>query len=275
MNQPGNDERGQHGVQALETGLTVLEAFTLASGPLRLSDIANLADMHPAKAHRYLVSFIRKNYVVQDANGRYQLGPNSIRVGLSCLAQMDRSRLITESLDNLSVDVNETVAAAVWSTTGPMILSWRPARRPIAVNLQTGAVLPLLSSAVGQVFMAYGVPKLVEPLVQKEAICLGEGKELPTAGERMSNAKQQMRALGVGMATGSHIAGINAISAPVFNHEGQLVAALAIIGLEQTFDAQDMRVAAETLRRTTAGLSSQMGYRPFTEFPFNDPADWA
>lgn len=275
MNQPGNDERGQHGVQALETGLTVLEAFTLASGPLRLSDIATLAEMHPAKVHRYLVSFIRRNYVVQDATGRYQLGPNSIRVGLSSLAQMDRTRLISQALDSLSSEVNETVAAAVWSSAGPMVLYSRPPRRPVAANLQTGAILPLLSSAVGQVFMAYGIPSLVAPLAEKEAGEASDGAWPVDANGLVAAAKQHVQALGVGTAKDSPVAGVNAISAPVFNHEGQLVAALTVAGVEQTFDAQAMLAAAAALRRAAAEVSAQMGFRAFTEFPFNDPADWA
>src|SRR5690606_20755493 len=99
--------------------------------------------------------FVRKNYVVQDANGRYQLGPAALRIGLSSLKRIDHLPFVAEALDFLANEMNESVFAAGWGVEGPILLHWRAPRRTVAVNLQIGTVLPLLSSATGQVFTTY------------------------------------------------------------------------------------------------------------------------
>jgi DNA-binding IclR family transcriptional regulator len=42
--------------------------------------------MPAAKAHRYLVSLIRVRMVVQEATGRYDLGPLAVQLGLASLS---------------------------------------------------------------------------------------------------------------------------------------------------------------------------------------------
>ena len=47
---------------------------------MMLRDIAQQADMPPAKAHRYLVSLIRAGLVMQDpASSHYDLGPFALK----------------------------------------------------------------------------------------------------------------------------------------------------------------------------------------------------
>ena len=48
-------EKQSNGVQSLEVGLSVLNVLIEAGEALMLKDVAAAADMHPAKAHRYLV----------------------------------------------------------------------------------------------------------------------------------------------------------------------------------------------------------------------------
>ena len=71
--------------------------------------------MPPAKAHRYLVSFIRMGLAEQDAQtGRYDLGEFALRLGLVGLARMDPVRLGVPVLADLCDEIEETCALAVW-----------------------------------------------------------------------------------------------------------------------------------------------------------------
>jgi len=275
MSETGSDNREQQGIQALETGLTVLEVFASTSGPLRLGDIASLAGMHPAKVHRYLVSFVRKNYVVQDVTGRYQLGPSSLRLGLSSLKQTDHLRFVPDALDRLASELGESALAAGWGTEGALILHWRAPLRPVAVNLQIGTRLPLLSSAAGRVFAAYASSLLIDPVLKKEVQDGDFSAQLIDIEAIASIAKERVRSQGVAMVEGEFVPGLNSIAAPVFNHQGEIVLALALVGLEQTFTPPLMRECAQCLRSITAEISAQLGFRNFANLPFKDTNDWA
>src|SRR5690242_12954732 len=77
---------GSGGVQTVETVLNVLNAFIGAEPTPMLKSIGERAGMHPAKVHRYLVSFSKHGYVRQDtASGRYRLGPSTLLLGYAAL----------------------------------------------------------------------------------------------------------------------------------------------------------------------------------------------
>lgn len=75
--QTASAERGgPRGIQSIEVGGQLLIALAHHGRPLALKDLAREAGMPPAKAHPYLVSFIKLGLVEQEAGGgRYGLGP--------------------------------------------------------------------------------------------------------------------------------------------------------------------------------------------------------
>ncbi|OPX53822.1 IclR family transcriptional regulator, partial [Oceanospirillum multiglobuliferum] len=69
------EEKVRSGIQSIEVGFRLLEVLTNEPRAMMLRDLAKLAQMSPAKAHRYLVSFQRLGVVAQDpVSGRYELG---------------------------------------------------------------------------------------------------------------------------------------------------------------------------------------------------------
>lgn len=79
--------------------------------------------MPAAKAHRYMVSFMRIGLIEQDrASGRYDLGSYALQLGLSGLGRLDPVRLAAPVLDDLCEEINETVALAVWGNHGATVV---------------------------------------------------------------------------------------------------------------------------------------------------------
>src|ERR1700761_384248 len=72
------------GIQSVEVAAQILRALAAAGRSLPLKDLAKAAGMHPGKAHRYLVSLTRSEFVTQDeSSGHYGIGPASITLGLA------------------------------------------------------------------------------------------------------------------------------------------------------------------------------------------------
>lgn len=250
------------GVQAIETGLIVLDVLSSTKRAMMLKDIAAAAGMHPAKAHRYLVSFQVMSYVEQDANGLYRLGPNALRLGLACMEQIDALRLATQVLDELSAHTGDTIFAAIWGTQGPTIVQWRDSSHPVTVNVRPGSILPLLTSATGRVFLAYSDTEMLEPFVQQE---LKQRQALPAATFPQSIADTQQLILtvkseGVGRVFGELLAGVSSVSAPVFDYSGKLVLALTALGSEQIFNAELDGDPVRNVKDAALRFSRQLGY---------------
>ena len=68
--------RGPRGIQSVEVGGQLLKVLAHTGRRMALKDLAREADMSPAKAHPYLVSFGKLGLIEQDGvSGHYGLGP--------------------------------------------------------------------------------------------------------------------------------------------------------------------------------------------------------
>ncbi len=83
----------QRGIGSVEVGGQLLRALTESDGPMMLRDLAASAGMTAAKAHPYMVSFMRLGLVEQDrAIGRYELGPLALQMGLASMRRLNPVR---------------------------------------------------------------------------------------------------------------------------------------------------------------------------------------
>jgi len=250
------------GIQSVETGGALLEALVADGQPMMLRDLAAAAGMPAAKAHRYLVSFIRLGLVEQDgAAGRYTLGPFALRLGLAALGRLDAVRLATPRLPELASHVGATVALAVWGNHGATIVRWEDSRDIVTVNVRAGGVMPLLSSATGRCFAAWMPPGAIEALVAEELRQAGR-PGVPRSQGEVDGMLREIRASGLARVTGQLIPGIDALAAPVFDHRGAMVLAVTVLGYAGTFDSDPDGPVGRALLGFAGDLSGRLGAAP-------------
>lgn len=253
----------QAGIETIETGMRFLTVLADLHHPQMLKTIAAATGMPPSKAHRYLVSFIRTGFVDRDPEtGRYRLGPSAMQLGLSALANADAVYLATHAIIELRDRLDQTTCLTVWGSHGPTVLRFEEPRRAVTVNAKPGTVLPLLTSASGQVFAAYLPPAKISRMVSEElrANKARGDKQAPGSTGQATAMLKDVRKQGMGRVMNDMMPGVSALAAPVFNHRGDVVVALAAMGGTNDFDARWNGKPAEALRQIAARVSSQLGY---------------
>lgn len=255
-----DDNDGKHGVQSLEIGMSILRAMVNGQRSMMLKEIAAAADMPASKAHRYLVSLIRAGLVEQDPmSSRYDLGTFAMNIGLVALDRLDRVRLGLNVIAEMRDEINQTTALAVWGDKGPVIVRWERPRRPITVNVITGTVLDLLSSATGRVFAAWMPKKIISPMISEEIKHAKLPPELRTkAGVEAMLA--EVRTLGFAATKGQHkVPGVEAVAAPVFNFKNEITMSVLVVGVQGMFDISPDGEVVASLKRHAAALSERLG----------------
>jgi len=267
----GTDEEagnaGQIGIQSIETGLHLLGAIarlTLTDPAPMLKTIAAEAGMHPAKAHRYIVSFMRGGAVERDpATGRYRLGAMARQLGIAALQGLDVVRIGNARLPAVRDEMQQTVALAIWAYHGPTMIAVEEMRRPVMVSTRVGEVMPLLTSATGRVYGAWAARSVTGDVLHKE---LAARRRARTGGITTMAAAEalfdEIRAAGVGYVVGGLNPVISALSAPIFDYRGTLVAALSSLGPTEEFDARPGSPLALALRRAADAISRELGFIP-------------
>lgn len=270
----------RQGIQSIEVAAPLLRVLADSSGALPLSALAKAAGMPAAKAHRYLVSLIRVGLVQQDAHSaEYDLGALALELGLASLGRIDAMQLADAAMSSLRDATGETVALAVWGNLGPTYVRLLQSRRPVTVNLQIGSVMPMTYTASGLCFATWLPEQDSAPLLKLELASNRRQKLAaphtlsalrPLLDETAAHGLARMighldpaaaRPPGSSRAAELLLAGFNAFSAPVFDHDGRIRFALTVVGSSAHIrQAWDGPIALETKRHATA-LSRRLGYR--------------
>ena len=253
----------RQGIQSIEVGFSLLRVLSNAKRPMMLRDIAKESGMPAAKAHRYMVSFMRIGIVEQDnASGRYDLGNYALDLGLSCLGRLDPVRLASPILENLCEEIQETVALAVWGNHGATIVRIIDAGGPITITLRAGTVLPLCKSATGKAFASFFRSPFLKRMLDDELRELSESSKtaITTVRRQFEKTLTEIRQQGISRATGSLTPGINGFSAPVFDHTGGMVAAITSLGSVGEFNVEWNSPLVKAMLVAADDLSWRLGH---------------
>jgi DNA-binding IclR family transcriptional regulator len=227
------------GIQSVELGLALFDCLARHGAPCGLSDLARQAGMHRAKAYRYLVSLVRTGWVQQDPqSGLYEVGPALRDLAVSWLMHQDPIQLASAEARSLARSVGVTCFVAVWGQGGATAIRVCQPGQGVAISVAEGALFDLKSSATGRIFAAWQSPP---------------GRVLPAAWRR------DIRARGLAVVEGEHVAGINALSVPVLDAHGQLVLALTLVGPATALQADPQGPLAGALRAAGQRVTTALG----------------
>jgi DNA-binding IclR family transcriptional regulator len=258
------DDGGKLGIQSIEIGMQLMATLVehaFDNPPPMLKTLAANAGMPSAKAHRYMVSLVRAEMVERDTiTGRYRLGPMARLIGLRAIQGLDVVKVAGARMPIMCAELGFSVGLAIWAYDGPTIIATEEARRPITIGTRVGEVMPMIASATGRTFGAWMPRAMTQDKIKRDlARMRSAGHAVPDKAE-IERIFEEVRSTGLGTTHGGVNATINAVSAPIFDHRGVLVAALSALGPANELDpALDGRVAT-MMRGFAEQISRDMGY---------------
>jgi DNA-binding IclR family transcriptional regulator len=262
MKQPSGDENdNQRAVQSVEVGGQLLLALSRSDISLPLKELAARAGLTAARAHPYLVSFQRLGLVEQEREtGRYALGPNALQMGLAALHQLDPLKVAGPVAEELALQTGHAVTVAVWGNLGPTIVRLIEARHPLHVLLRVGSVMSVFGTATGRAFAACLAPERLE---RTDMAAIGDAPNRTAPWkvplDELSEAKRELLRHGVTRAVESPIPGVNAFSAPAFDHEGHPALVITVFNTKDRLDADWQGAPARAARDAAASITSKLG----------------
>jgi DNA-binding IclR family transcriptional regulator len=258
--------RMSRGIQSVEVGGQLLKALAHTGRRMALKDLAREAQMTPAKAHPYLVSFGKLGLIEQDRlSGHYGLGPLAMQLGLISLQQVDPVRLAIAELPGLALRMGCTVSAAVWGSQGPTIIRVEEGPTQVNVAMRHGTTASVRHTATGKVFAAFLPRDRIEITLTHD----GYPGALDEPG--FAAELEAIRACRISCVKDQLVKGISALATPVFDGFGRLVLCMAAIGPSATLDIGLESLPAQYLGEAARALSQRLG-APADAFQVNTEA---
>jgi DNA-binding IclR family transcriptional regulator len=252
MSDTGEDQR--RGIQSVEVGHRLLDVLARGTGRRPLKDLAAEAGMAPSKAHLYLVSYQRLGLVEQDpVTARYSLGPAAIRLGVAAINQTDLVQVARRHIDDAVIRAGVSISLSIWGSHGPTVMLRRDGPQPFPISVRLGFVLPVLSSSTGRVFLSHLPESAWSALVQSE------GAVRPDLLDDLPDVLQKVRAQGFAITESFLHSGFFGISAPIFNGEGMIEAAVTGLGLSAQSDLGLAGPVVTTITDLARQISGDLG----------------
>jgi DNA-binding IclR family transcriptional regulator len=249
------------GVQSVGIAAQVLKALAAQGGSLALKELAAATAMPRAKVHRYLASLRGAGLIAQDPqSGRYQIGAAAVTIGLVGLGRLSPVRQLQEALPRLRERVNETVTAAIWGERGPTIVAIEESDHLVTMNVRIGTVLPLLTTAIGRLFLAH------LPASATQAMAAAERRRPTTSAspvpsdDELAALLAEIRARGLSRAHGPLLPGVDALAAPVFDYRDKLAAVICVVGRAGAMNSGWDGPVVKSLIAAAGELSRQLGH---------------
>ena len=252
------DASPQRAVQSVEVGGRLLLALADAGEPLALKDLAARAELSPARAHPYLVSYARLGLIVPAGSpGRYALGPAALRLGLACLAQFDPLQSALPWAERLAGETGQALAVSVWGNAGPVVVRMIEARHALHVAMRVGTVMSLADTATGRAFAGALAEEALTPVLH--GLSGHDERQLDALRRRLATARRELAQHGLCRAVGRPIPGVNAFAAPVRSFDNQPVLVLTLLGHQDHVPADWHCDLAQRLLATAQELSASFG----------------
>lgn len=153
-------------VKSAERTLKLLEYLASSSDTRSLRDIQRQLQMPRSSAYALLLTLLQRDWVETDETGhRFRLGMRALLTGRRYLEQDEIVRRTARIMDELSVELGETIHLARLDGGSVIYLATRPSQHSLSVISQPGRRLPANVTALGKAILAQHDPADLEALV--------------------------------------------------------------------------------------------------------------
>ena len=252
----GTSKSEAKGIQSVEIGYRVLLAVQRGPGVVQLSEIAKRSGLSMAATHNYLTSLLRTGLVKQEGRGAYRLGPSAFALSLASFQELDGYEVMKAEAQALHDRFGVSTAVSVWSEGGPVSVFIQRAPQLSALDIRPGLV-PMLTSAVGMVFMAHLADAQTSDLIDAEMASGGADGSIALIHEARRSVFERGYAYYRRAEDGYY-----ALAVPVWHDGSRISFVLTIIDRDPAYDPEQDRTYIDALIASANRAALLLGHNP-------------
>ena len=247
-----------YNVRAVERALQILGCFDDEHPERGISEIAQEVDLHKATAHRIVTTLVNYGYLERAADGqKYRLGLELADLGFQVIRRMDLRREAHPYMKQLVQDWGETCDLSIFDHGQVFYIEVLRGNHALTIAATVGQRLPAHCTASGKVFLANLPSHEVDAILNRPLASYTE--KTITAPDMIRSQMARIRQQGYAVDDEETEAGVCAISAPICNLQGTVIAAISVPSPTSRMTGERILEIAESLKEVARMISQRMG----------------
>lgn len=242
--------------------LRVLEAVAASSHPISVSEVAEQIDVDKSTAYRMLITLINAGYVTRDEiSKRYSLSYKVVSLSRNLLAENEVSRLIRQTLSQISAATKETLHFSVLDGDEAVLVQRVKGTQLVTVDFQIGDRVPLHCTSIGKALLAFQDVRYIEQIIAAGLPKMASNTIIEPS--ELRKELQRIRSEGYAIDDREFSDNMRCIAVPVFEGGGRVNGGISISGPDSRFTLEKLDELKTPLTEASWKLSEQLGGAPW------------
>ncbi|MEU7382794.1 MULTISPECIES: IclR family transcriptional regulator [unclassified Streptomyces] len=246
------------GISVLQNGISVLLSFSAEEPQLGVTDIAARVGLHKSTVSRILATLQQAGLVERAADSRrFQLGLGVIAMAGPLLADLDVRRVAHPVLRELSRRTEETAALMLWNGSEAVCVEQVPSRHEVKHTTPLGTRYNTAASSSVQVFLAQLPACTARALLTNRTLVFPglDDAALEAYLTRLDETHERGYATNYGETSLQEVG----VAAPVFDHRGEVAAAVLASAPRFRVSPEQLPVLGEAVRAAAGQVTRRLG----------------
>jgi DNA-binding IclR family transcriptional regulator len=249
-----------YGVRAVERAIDVLAALAASEVPQTLTQIASRVGLSVPTTFRLIRTLQAQRLASVNETGRYTLGARILEMSHAYTRQLDIIDMARPFLVTARNQVNETVGLAVRSGDSWVPICSVQATQPIRRVMQPGEPTPLYASGIGKLLLSGEPASELEAYIARTTM-VPFSATTAVDGDTLRAQIAEIRARGYSVSVNQRGAGGVGISAPVYDHDGRIVAAMMVGAPVSRYSPEIENACIAAVLEAARGISAALGFQ--------------
>jgi DNA-binding IclR family transcriptional regulator len=259
-------KRKTYSVPAVERVFDMLELLVSSGKPRNITEISRQLKIPKSSVFGILHTLRERGYIEKQEDERYGLTLKLFGLGASMVAALDIRQQVAPGLRDLAAQTNITAHLAVLATDEAVYIDKAEAPGAIRLTTYVGCRAPLHSTGMGKALLAWLPESDVDHIIASRGLTAFTPRTISSPAALKAELVQ-VRATGYAVSMEENEPGVCGIGAPIFDHTGQVAAAVNLGGTVLQIKKKDVTFLGECVARAAAEMSQRLGYngrRPST-----------
>ncbi len=249
-------------IQSVDRALRIITYVSEKKDGMGVTELASLLDLNKSSIFKLLSTLAAHGFIEQDQETKkYKLGYKYLELSSMLLESLDLRTQAKPYLKELEAATNEVIHLVVYDQGEVVYIEKLEGNETLRTHSRVGKRASMHCTSVGKVILAHLPGDEVAEIIAKKGLEKHTEKTI-TDPNIFVKELQKIRKQGYGVEMEENEEGITCIAAPIFDHKGDITAAVSISGPSTRMTEKRLEELMQLITETGKTISTRLGYQP-------------